>query len=164
MAAGEKRPPWVKSASVYDRYVDVKSLISSIGDVPRMISSEAFSDARKALAGSGFRVSETFLGEFASERVFAGRVLQSLGLWEEGEAAWGLFVDRVWDFYREGGDPVLIAIHGVDNWMIQDFKIGIRCIFKSSSVLDSLSPEIGGRRRQIEFVFLGDWEGLVSGA
>ncbi|WP_143173562.1 hypothetical protein [Nocardiopsis flavescens] len=163
MTAGKKRPPWVKTASVYDRYIDIRGLIPSIGDVPRMINSGALAGVRKVLDEAGFRVSEAFLGELSSERVFAGRVLRSMGLWEKEEAAWGLFVDRIWDFYREGGDPVLVAIHGVDKWMLQDFKLGVRCIFKSAAVLDSLVPELEGRRRQIEFVFLGDWEGVVSG-
>lgn len=162
MAVGKRRPPWVKSDSAYDKHIDVKSLLPSVSDVPRMMDAGALGSVQESLHGSGFRVVEAFLGEFASERVFAGCVLRSLGLWGEEEAAWGLFVDRVWDFYREGGQPVLVAIYGIDEWMLQDFKLGVRCIFKSASVCDSLFPDDGGKRRQIEFLFLGHWEAILA--
>ena len=150
------RGGWHRSA-ISVPWTDLGVLLPWLGDEPYLVSSEKHESLRERLSDEGFLISGVEVGSKVSERKYAGAVLASLGVWEGGGANWDLFNDRMWDFYSLGGSQVAIVVRGIDSWFISDFKVALRCVFKSLEIINGLYPRENSSQRQISIFFVGDW-------
>lgn len=138
-------------------WVDLGVLLPWLGEEPHLVEEEDYSRLRKALLEKGFLLAEVGLEHEVSQKVYAGVVLEAMGIWEGGEANWALFNDRLWDFYSSGGAAVAVIVRGADVWFKCNFREALRCIYKHLEIVNGLHPFGDSSQRQIASFFIGAW-------
>lgn len=161
-----KLPPWVKQRPL-DPWINIEEVLPWLRYPPFLAGRSREAEAVAKLASVGFAVIEVEVqpAPAAPERSFLQAVSGALGFRLETTSTWAGFSDRMGDFVTaESSDPVVVIVKGLDRWLESDIHAVFRCVHLVYTVLDGIVW--GGReeRRQVEFVFVGEWPGLEAEA